>query len=250
MREMREKLAMCRGTGKYDDQLNRICLRSEPQPFFGALHPELLPYVGQNYEKTGVLLVGESHYVKQATEAQLEQADWYHNPLPDGTDSPFDKRNGYVEWFDTREVFVRYMNDDRSKSYRIFSEPTAVLHELGLNSGEKYRDFDYFAFMNFFQRPSIAEGESIQDSPADRLAANDVLEQVVSILRPRAVVFLSKKAFYAFEKERCPGTMFYAVSHPNSPWWYRARRDGGCAREDFKNILQEVILSDNTARLI
>ena len=67
MRKMGEKLFLCRGTDAYDKQLNELCLSTELRPFFGVLHPELLPYVGQNYKKTGILLVGESHYVEKAT---------------------------------------------------------------------------------------------------------------------------------------------------------------------------------------
>lgn len=51
MRKMGEKLFLCRGTDAYDKQLNELCLSTELRPFFGVLHPELLPYVGQNYKK-------------------------------------------------------------------------------------------------------------------------------------------------------------------------------------------------------
>ena len=73
MREMGEKLLLCRGTDAYDKQLNELCLSTEPRSFYGVLHPELLPYVGQNYKKTGILLVGESHYVEKATVSSFDR---------------------------------------------------------------------------------------------------------------------------------------------------------------------------------
>lgn len=45
---MEEKLKGNCGTGEYDEQFNKISLSIENKPFFGILHPELLPYVGQN----------------------------------------------------------------------------------------------------------------------------------------------------------------------------------------------------------
>lgn len=242
MREMREKLEMCRGTGKYDEQLGNLCLSTEPRPFFGVLHPELLPYVGQNYDKTGVLLVGESHYVKEAAPEQFKRTNWYHSALSLDGDYPFNSGAGAQDWFDTREVLVRYMHNDRGKGHTIFSRPETVLQELGLGTGSKYQDFDHFAFMNFFQRPSLKAGTSIAYTDEDKQAANEVFDQVVAILRPKAVVFLSKKAYRALYAEPRSNVLITAVSHPTSYWWDRKRRDGGCARQDFKNILQEVLL--------
>ena len=240
MREMGEKLLLCRGTDAYDKQLNELCLSTEPRPFFGVLHPELLPYVGQNYKKTGILLVGESHYVEKATDEQLRQTDWYHSVLPPDGPYPFNSGEGAQGWFDTREVIVRYMTGCRGRGHTIFSRPVEVLEELGLGTGDKEKDFDHFAFMNFFQRPALSKGESFRPIlEGEVLAANEVLEQVVATLNPRAVIFLSKKAYRAFEKTRCPQTPVHAVSHPTCAWWDRRRKNGGCAREDFKALLEK-----------
>lgn len=249
MRDMREKIEMCRGTEKYDEQLNKIRLSTEPDPFFGVLHPELLPYMGQNYRKTGVLLVGESHYVKEAAPEQFEHTNWYHSALSLDGDYPFNSGAGAQDWFDTREVLVRYMHDKRGKGHKIFSRPEEVLQELGLGTGSKYQDFDHFAFMNFFQRPSLKAGTSIAYTDEDEQAANEVFNQVAAVLRPKAVVFLSKKAYRALHAECGSHVLIKAVSHPTSYWWDRKRRDGGCAREDFKNILQEVVLPDSISML-
>lgn len=244
MREMRETLQLCRGTGKFDSALNKITLSTEPKPFFGVLHAELLPYIGQNYEKTGVLLIGESHYIGAATYPQWKATNWYHAPLPAGTDSPFDRNGPYASWFDTRATLGRYMNDARGRGHTIFSRPAAVLQELGLGAGEKYYDFDHFAFVNFFQRPSLQAGAGFDDQniEEDTQVANEVISQLISILRPNAVIFLSKRAYDAFHKGLCPRVPVYAVSHPTCPWWHRKRRDGGCAREDFKDILRKVLV--------
>ena len=247
MRTTGEKLKAGYGTSAYDAQLNRISISMDNRPFFGTLHPELLPYIGQNYKETGILLVGESHYVNNSTEDDLKAVNWYHSPLP---------ASGYHElnaasaesWFDTRQVFVRYngndANEERGPGHITFSRPTEVLHELGIGTGDKYKDFCYFAFMNFFQRPALQRGKSIQATDEDRQTANEVFKAVLQILQPKVVVFLSKKARKAFDGGSCFGGIpMKAVSHPACQWWYRKRRDGGCARDDFRDILKEVLFA-------
>ncbi len=205
MREMNEKLRLCRGTRKYDEQLMKICLSTEPQPFFGVLHPELLPYVGQNYEKTGVLLVGESHYVKEATWEEWESTNWYHAPLPSDGVYPFNSGNGAKDWFDTREVLVRYMNGCKGKGHTIFSRPVKVLHDLGMGTGDIDHDFDYFAFMNFFQRPSLKKGETIDDMDDDKPAAKRDSPSGDSHFTAKSCYFPFKKSVQGIRIETVAG---------------------------------------------
>ena len=243
---MKEKLKKCRGTDKYDIDLMRILLADGKRPFFGELHPELLPYVGQNYEKTSVLLVGESHYVRKADIKQFEETDWYHKSLPDipsklDLENPFNKQNS-VFWFDTRQVLVRYMNGERGRGHIIFSRPTEVLCGLGIGTNNKYDDFDHFAFMNFFQRPSLEFGESIEYSDEDKQVANDVLNKVIEVLKPKLVVFLFQKAYKAYEPNSFDNIFVEKVSHPTSAWWYKKRKDGKCSRDDFETYLRKILL--------
>lgn len=244
MREIQEKLNLCRGTDAYDVHLNQICLTSEPQPFFGLLHPELLPYVGKNYEKTGMLLVGESHYVESASEDDWLAIDWYHEPLPAEGKYPFN-REGATDWFDTREVLVRYMTGKRGKGHTVFSRPTKVLlSEWNIAQTQENIScyFSYFSFMNFFQRPALNVGATINDTVSDQKAASEILTQVIAVLRPKAVVFLSKKAYNTFTAKAHATTRIESVSHPTCAWWYRHRnRDGLCAADDFQRILREVL---------
>lgn len=243
MREIQEKLNLCKGTDAYDVHLNQICLASEPQPFFGVLHPELLPYVGENYEKTRILLVGESHYVKAASEEDWLALDWYHKPLPTEGKYPFNK-DGATDWFDTREVLVRYMKGEGGRGHTIFSRPAKVLLSE-LKVAETPQDiryfFSYFSFMNFFQRPALEAGKTINDTNDDRAAADEILLQVIDILQPSAVVFLSKKAYHAFTAQPHFAARIESVSHPTCHWWYRKRNDGLCAADDFRRIICAVL---------
>lgn len=248
MGHLAEELEKCRGTGTYDHELMKIRLSFEPRPFFGELHTELLPYIGQEYEETKILLIAESHYVEKATQDQFENTNWYHSPLPqapmsDDKNNPFhiQGNDGAEGWFDTRQVLVRYMNNDRGKGHTVFSNPTKVLNELGIGIEDGDKAFDRFAFMNFFQRPALEKGKSINDSPIDRKAAKEILSKVIDILQPKAVIFLSKKAYNAFGEKVYNGIPIYKVCHPTCPWWNRKCKDGKCAKEHFKDILKDIV---------
>lgn len=240
MTDMEQKFKDSRGTGTYDEKLNKICLSIEPKPFFGELHPELLPYVGRNYDKTKILLIGESHYVESATDAQWKATNWYHAPLPENAVYPFNKE-GAADCFDTRQVLCRYMIYQRGRGHTTFSNPTKVFCEI--TDGVDDRNFDHFAFMNFFQRPALKRGKSIDYEPEEVIIANEILEQVIQVLKPQAVIFLSKKARCVFkDEERTHGTPIYVVDHPTCAWWNRKHKNGKSGKDDFTDILKELLL--------
>lgn len=194
------------------------------------------------------MLVGESHYVSNSTEDDLKATNWYHNPLPAVGNHELNTADA-ESWFDTRQVFVRYNDNDKSdkrgRGHITFSRPTEVLNELGFGTGDKYKDFSYFAFMNFFQRPALKRGASIQETGEDKQVANEVFKEVLKVLQPKMAVFLSKKARNAFEGGNCcNGVTIKVVSHPSCPWWYRKRSDGSCACNDFRNILKEALFTE------
>ena len=224
----------------YDAALKQIKCAGADRAFYGELHPELMPYVGDNYDKTGILLVGESHYVENADQAEFNALDWYNNPVPEEVENPFRK---YISWFDTRKVIRRYMEHERGKGHKIFSDPAKCLMELKPEIENDCEAFTYYAFMNYFQRPALEEGKSINADENDKKYAADLFDKVLEVIKPKTVVFLSKKAYWDYMEWGKPteGHKLYSVSHPTSPWWYRNNNNGECGRQSFKKILESVL---------
>ena len=224
----------------YDAALKQIKCTGVDTAFYGELHPELMPYVGENYDKTGILLVGESHYIGRAAPEEFKALDWYNNPVPENGENPFRK---YISWFDTRAVIRRYMEHERGKGHMIFSDPAKAIMELKPEIVDDCEAFTYFAFMNYFQRPALEKGKSISADENDKKYAADLLDKVFEVLKPKTVIFLSKKAYWDYmewgrtEEER----KLYAVAHPTSPWWNRKDNNGECGRGSLKKILESVI---------
>lgn len=217
-------------------------------------HPELLPFIGRHYEKARILLVGESHYIKnidQEGEAYRSYyaEQWYREPLPDGFPHHL--------WFTTRYVIHRFQVNRRSRSYSMFRNPAEeALQAWELENVTDSEVFNAFAFMNYFQKPAAQAGESFdnsgdyigEDSEED---AGDTIDNnkqayrnllaVIDILKPKLVIFLSKKAYNVFIKQKkdektqskCPDIK--AVVHPTCSHWSNSE-DGAAA---FNTIIKD-----------
>ena len=89
--------------------------------------------------------------------------------------------------------------------------------------------------MNYFQRPELKKGESISASENDKKQARDIFKQVVDILKPNIVIFLSSKSYKTL------GTKKYDyVNHPTCRHWWN---DNG--EKKFKELIQRQCLERN-----
>ena len=228
----------------YDNRLLQI-------PHFSR-HPEMLPYIGRHYPKTGILILGESHYLsgeEPNAEAKMEQ--WYEKNT---------KELQFIQpWnFMTRHVVRNYLMGRRTKAHRMFSHPAKTLIKAWqLENVNDSEAFTAFAFMNYFQRPATQEKESIQTTTDDERQAYDVLRQILTILSPKQVVFLSKKAYWAYCGFANPAEQkdIAVVNHPTSPQWYN--KDGEkrltevfSGIERYDGFAKDGILRDEKAREI
>ena len=62
-------------------------------------HWECLPFIGENYEKSRLLLIGESHYVPKTGVYYVNREDFYETSFDDLAEGK------YKEWINTRSVF-------------------------------------------------------------------------------------------------------------------------------------------------
>jgi len=206
-------------------------------------HYECLPFIGENYENSRLLLVGESHYVPKKESHFVNRDDFYDisfDELEDGE---------YKGWINTRYVFENRVYG--TGSFDVFFSNTAteiariMNHTNDLSMEQKRAAMHQYAFINYYKRPSYEQGKTIrQITDKDNKYAYEISRSIINTLEPKLIIFLSKKSYYAFCDSNQDGEIWEkykikCVSHPSSIWWNRKRNDGRCAREDFYGYISE-----------
>ncbi len=208
-------------------------------------HYECLPFIGEKYEEHHLLLIGESHYVPTNEIPLVNRNDFY--------DISFDDlgQGEYRKWINTRYVFEsRVYEKVNFKCF--FSNPaTEIARIINQTSNpsfdQKIAAMHEYAFINYFKRPSYNKGKTITElSCKDYYYAYNISKEIIEILKPNHIIFLSKKAYYAFcdlskNDEQKQEYTLNCVSHPCSIWWNRKRKDGKSARQDFYDFLSVVL---------
>lgn len=219
---------------------------------FYQYHPEYKPFIGDLYDEFKILQVGESHYIgqneKDADAFPIQYFDkWWTNPCEE-LKLHQDRRPSegkWGGWYDTRAVVDRFLNTRSNGGYCIFANMIRSLDRVYLNRETVYMNeevkthYQYFAFMNFFQMPSLYEGKKFWDSllisaqkqgnkqlayelwdKAAQVSAN-TLDTVINILKPEAVVITSVSAYDAYNKIHGDDPKIIKATHPCCSWWNR-----------------------------
>lgn len=244
---------------EYDEKLCKI-------PFF-MIHKELLPFVGMDYDQYKILQIGESHYLNQREgNAQVHIEDFMKNWWESPCQNLLEKSNS-VGWVNTRDVVKRYM--DGNGTYTIFTNvlksfsSVVLKHDLPhITLADKSR-YHYFAFMNFYQMPSLYAGErywkslNMDDHNNQENSSRmwdkcmeescKVVDQVIGILNPKMIAFTStaagndyknyKKAKYAKDSR-----VVY-TSHPQTPYtWNKPLKSLGqkTGKAHFEEMLKKI----------
>jgi len=202
---------MQRGTIEYNSKLLEI-------PHYKK-HPQMIPFVGRNWGKKykKMLIIAESHYLENKDENKEIIKNWYEKPidvLKNGDDN-------VCEWTSTAKLTD--CTDYKSRGHRLWLNLDYAIHnqETGFHSDEKEHVFSYIAFMNFFQRPAQNTGASINPEGKDCEVANGTLKDVIKIIAPDFLFFVSNKAWQCYDKnekvfnQNCVGHS----SHPACRWW-------------------------------
>lgn len=205
---MSEESNICYYTNRYNKQFGQI--------EHYRRYPQMMPFVGKGYEVGGILLLLESHYLPKKSRVHLDAEKWYSGRSHSLSEK--EKR-----WIHTRDITNdRYHWGDGSRS--IGKINLALIEALGQEREERDNMFQYFCYMNAFQRPAIT-GKSIQEADLDNLdieKSGEVIRQVIEILRPRHALFASRIAEGKFmESVAQQGVNVGATQHPSSPWWNR-----------------------------
>ena len=95
--------------------------------------------------------------------------------------------------------------------------------------------------MNFFVVPSTNGSRGIIATKEMEEKSLNNFEEVIKVLKPNYILFLSKKSYYIFEKSNSKYLKnIFGFGHPSSPWWSRKRKDGKKYKEEFKEKIEEI----------
>lgn len=153
-------------------------------------YPQMIPFVGDDYDKTRLLILGESHYLPKGEEWRTSK--WYENSVKEwlsvefnvDNSEVFENENQWIGWTWTMELV-------RKRVHRIYKELEAALRASGrFDSG-----LNASAYMNFFQRPAEKEGEQIHNTLEDNCYAAETLQCVCSVLKPTKIFFATTRAY-------------------------------------------------------
>lgn len=241
-----------------EEQLNTIA--------WFKLRSELIPFVGEYYlSGKSVLLVGESHFIgnfftesdaKKYSDEYIQYVnaiskddyyDWWEGKLSD----TFRFMNSR-KWFNTRDVVANYMSGNSTNSHGIFDNVLKEYEDVVLKATHDRKNYNHFAYMNFFQIPSAYKGvgfteawsyvfgkdseETIKECSA---FSSKVLDQVINILRPKMVLFTSKEAHKNYCGQYKNLDIVKWVGHPDCAWWNRKQKDG----RTYRGICGEIFES-------
>lgn len=236
---------------------------------FYQLHPSLKPFIGKNYlsNELGIkiLLVGESHYVKEPLPEITSKSlldDWWSKTPPLIND---------ISWYTTRGTVSNFMFGKSGAAYALFREPCKIYNQCVLNGKyQKWQDiyniYDSFAFMNYFQMPALYMRVSLWNSllkfnGENRKShqtsseiwnktediSNRVFLSVIEILKPDKIIFLSTEAYNAFLRQNKNYDMskICATVHPTCAWWNRKNKDGLSGKERLVNYFNTFVSERN-----
>lgn len=236
------------------------------------LHPSLIPFVGERYAERRILHIGESHYLSQTADSEIFSAEYfYNNWWTDSCEEVLAESPGYV---DTRHVVNDNYLGGISGSYGIFTNVVKTyskvvlgreIKHISLEDKQLYNDF---AFMNFYQMPSLYYGmkywNSIYKSAkahGNKKLASDLwakcvessvatVDSVVEIIDPKIIVFTSCSAWEAYEeyKKGFDSSICYEkiihTSHPAFPAsWNKPLKalDGKTGEKVYEDGLKKLL---------
>jgi hypothetical protein len=173
------------------------------------------PFIGEKWEKINkILLIGESHSLEGFADEKTITG-WYIKKDEDLTkDQEYNTATG--------ELIRDGLKSGNFHKNRIYSNINDVIKSVNNEI-----DLKYFSFMNFYQRPAIKEYDVFNKK--DNSVANKTVNEVVKILKPDYIFFLSSVAWERFNIEYDNEILMNIFDnkkighscHPANSWWNR-----------------------------
>tara|TARA_B100000809_G_C14969014_1_gene470180 strand:+ start:67 stop:756 length:690 start_codon:yes stop_codon:yes gene_type:complete len=211
----------------FDKQLNEI---DHYRKF-----PAMLPFVGKNYginNSRKIMLIAESHYLPPKSTISRKTESWYNSEQSDLTSEE-------ITWINTRNILK---GDWKADGHMIFRELNIRMSEF-MNI-KQFRAMTNVVFMNGFQRPSPATGDSIKNfcKPIDYEIAAKTIEKVVNIVEPDLVIFVSKLSWDKLRWKIPKSELeieYNFVCHPGTGgrYWHHSKYEHGLKK--FKSLIEK-----------
>lgn len=257
----------------YDRHFEKIYFplidNSEYWPY--KTHPEYLPYVGDKYNQQSykTLFVLESHYLEDKDSENIYNS----NEMKGKSDKEINRifSNYWYdknEWSLKKQFFklktetnfeTRYVANCAIKAIkfnnRVLLEPIFqykafqnILNE-GYTSDANRKKLRDFAYMNFFQRPSLKKGKQIIWEDIDIEIASKNLIEVINIIKPQLVIFISANSYDLFQEyiknqnveTTSLNIQIYRFRQPGTRYWSSKTKseilnNSKCDRDRLKDI--------------
>lgn len=248
----------------YDDDLKRIRVKETGYSHFET-HYSYMPFIGDKFEDSifgkRILFVAESHYISSKTSVKNKEEErwpriaaelgvkdnynkvnddfskiWYSSEWNSSKIKDIVEENYGSDYYNTRRILDSFVsNNYKGRAITItFGYPLKSMEpdylqrqrKISMNEIDKSK-FSNFAFMNFFQRPSLKTGCTIEDNKQDCCISTNILNQVIEILKVDKVFIISKKAGNAYTgHEECKyAAIVNTLVHPCSRIWYTSESD-------------------------
>jgi hypothetical protein len=216
-------------------------------------YPELLPFVGKNWDTSKkILLIGESHYLKYDELQNNTGIDYLNNWYSSNSKSLGESFKKNIR---TRNnVSLVEQGYEKERALNIYRNLRNTLLGLGLAGVDSDNGvFDKFCYYNYFQKPANdlginKLGRSIKALPEDNIFACKTLFKIVEILKPRTIIFVSKKSFQAFNQIYSLNKTFILdgikidfVPHAGRQWWNKESKSYGnrTGKTKFEDLVKE-----------
>ncbi|MDX5442296.1 MAG: hypothetical protein LPJ89_00760 [Hymenobacteraceae bacterium] len=214
--------------------------------------PELLPFVGKNWDTSKrILLIGESHYLKYNELHNITGIDYFDNWYKCNS-ANFEEN--FKKNIRTRTNVILVEQGNKEKPLSIYRNLRNTLLELdlpGINNANGV--FDKFSYYNYFQKPAYDFGvnkpnRSIEATVEDKTFAFETLLNIVEIIKPATIIFVSKKSFNAFNQLASINkplllneTKVDFVPHAGRQWWNKVSKNyqNRTGKNKFKDLVRE-----------
>lgn len=199
------------------------------------LHPEYKPFIGANYQKVRVLFVGESHFIKFGN--TMDYTSWYEKSTTVLFENSAYEERENIGWFNTRGVIENFLKPDNNgkKAFGIYREPAKIIMSLKSDCTSYPEAFSYMAFCNYFQRPALIQSQTFNQIIEDENdITRNIFDEIIEIIKPEMIVFLSRKAYFAYNKSP-EGVIIKNYQHPACSWWNRKN-----CPEQLKMVLEPI----------
>ena len=197
-------------------------------------YPCMRPFVGKKYlspKHKKILLLGESFYLPNTTNIHHSVSGWYggyYSAMKDWE----------LEWIDTNGLLNCSWE---SAGHMIYRELNRCVEKIMCD--HEYRGIDEVAFANYFQRPAEEEGASFRNfmRHEDRLVSSQVIAEVVEVIKPESIIFVSKFAADVGIKElksKYDHVAIEYVCHPGTGGLYWNNKEYKHGKSRFLELLK------------